>query len=104
MRVRNDYKVKELIYKTKAFVYCPLGNDWGHVEIEAVINPGNWIPNYDDVDQFIAKNVEGGKHITEEVGYIVYDYLKAELNPINLKVFVHSDNNSVHSCYTQIGE
>lgn len=60
MKIENKYKVKNLIYTAKAFVFCPLGQDWGRVNIEADIVPGEFIPDYCDVDNFILKNIEGG--------------------------------------------
>lgn len=102
MKVENKYKVHRLEYNASAFVFCPLGKDWGRVEIKAEIYPAAWLPDYVDVDNFIVENLEGSTHITEEVGYLVFDFLVKMLEPVDLRVTVHSVNDSMHSCYTTI--
>lgn len=102
MKLPNDYHVKKLKYITKAFVYCPLGKDWGYVDIIAEIEMGEELPNYNAIDEFIISDIEGKEHITEEVGYLVWEFIKNLIKPKNIKVLVHSNNQSIHDCWTTI--
>lgn len=104
MRIENKYKVNELTYEASAFVYCPMGNDWGHIDIFAKIKPNKYLPDYCDIDNFIEKNIEGKTLITEAVGFEVYNFIKNEIEPERLSVKVHSNNTSMHSCHTTIGD
>lgn len=103
MNIENRYKVRKLIYKACAHVYCPLGKDWGVVDITAEIFPSEYLPDYLDIDEYIKKEIEGSEHITEEVGYMVYDFIVEQIKPAAVYVDVHSNNDSMHDCVTTIG-
>ena len=55
----NCYKVKKIIYKQHCRCFCPIGQRHYTNNFTVTISPEETIPDYCEIDQWIAKNLEG---------------------------------------------
>ena len=99
MRLQNTYEIKRIVIDAEAKCYCPLGKDWytNHFAIEMEL--ADFLPDYCDVDDFVAKNINGKEFIIEKAVALLYDYIKEEYRPAYCKVTSFVDD-ATHSAVT----
>ena len=96
MLIENTQGITQIIYRTKTRNYCPIGKDWYTSNIQAQIEPDNIIPDYIDLDKFVAEQINQKEMIIEDVVNALYNHISAEYKPKSLTVTIHVDD-AAHS-------
>ncbi len=104
MKQENKQKISKIIMKPKAICFCPLGNDWYTNEFEVEFVPDKTFPDYCDVEKFLNTVIRGETLIIEDAVSIFYNYLKAEYDPLTLKVTAYVNDVTSHSPVVVIRE
>lgn len=104
MKQENKQKISKIIMKPKAICFCPLGNDWYTNEFEVEFVPDKTFPDYCDVEKFLNTVIRGKSLIIEDAVSMFYNYLKAEYDPLALKVTAYVNDVTSHSPVVVIKE
>lgn len=97
--VQNKYGIKNVTIKARAKCFCPLGNDWYTNKFDIEIGVADCIPDYIDVDKWIAENINGKSMIIEEAVSKVHQYIMDGYKPHSCSVCSHVDD-AAHSPVT----
>lgn len=97
--VRNEFGIKSITIESTAKCFCPLGNDWYTNQFTVDFNPGEFIPDYCEMDNWIAANINGKSMIIEAAVAALYDYLVNTYSPAGLYVESYVDD-ARHSAVT----
>lgn len=97
--VKNEFGIKSIIVESTAKCYCPLGNDWYTNQFTVEFNPGEYIPDYCEMDNWIAVNINGQTMIIEAAVDKLYSYLIETYKPNDLYVESYVDD-ARHSTVT----
>lgn len=97
--VQNKYGIRNVTINAKAKCFCPLGMDWYTHQFTIDIDVAEAIPDYLDVDKFIAENIYGKSMIIEEATAKVYRYIMDEYQPYSCTVYSRVEDAS-HSPVT----
>lgn len=81
----NTENITEILYKDTLKCYCPLGKGTYTNQFKIKIKPSSTIPDYCELHEFIQKH-EGQVLIIEQAVNLVFNYLKAQLEPLELEV------------------
>ena len=76
----NCYKVKKIIYKQHCRCFCPIGQRHYTNNFTVTISPEETIPDYCEIDQWIAKNLEGETLLIEDAARLLQQWLETELS------------------------
>lgn len=94
MIIENTQGITRIIYKTKTKNYCPIGKDWYTSNIQVQIEPAKIIPDYIDLDEFVAERINQKELIIENVAKDLYCHIMSEYLPKSLIVTIHVDDAS----------
>lgn len=97
--VKNTFGIGMITIESTAKCFCPLGNDWYTNQFSIDIEPGEYIPDYCQLDNWIAKNINGKHMIIEQAVAMLYEYLKDTYKPNELQVESYVDD-AKHSAVT----
>ena len=75
MRIENAEGITKILMRPRAHCLCDIGNDWYTIQFTAIINPGNYYPDYMDVLTWINKNIEGKRLNIETAVSLLWNYL-----------------------------
>ena len=103
MRLENIYGIKKIQIRAEAKCFCPLGKDWYTNHFLIDIEVAEFIPDYCDVDKFIAENINGKHFIIEEAVAILHEYIKGEYFPASCKITSYVDD-ATHSTVSVVKE
>ena len=94
--VENVYGIRKIEIRSEAKCFCPLGKDWytNHFKVEFV--PGEAIPDYCEMDKWIAENINGKNLIIEDAVARLQSYLSEAYRPAYCIVESHV-NDAKHS-------
>ena len=84
--VKNTYGIGSISLSPTAKCYCPLGKDWYTNNFTVTFVPGEFIPDYCEVDKWIDENINGKELIIEAAVAALYDYLHDTYSPDKLVV------------------
>ena len=84
--VKNDFGIKAVTIECEAKCYCPLGRDWYTNKFTVDFGPGENIPDYCELDNWIAANINGQSMIIEGAVDALYNYLHGTYHPASLRV------------------
>lgn len=90
--VKNTYGIGNIIIRSTAKCYCPLGKDWYTNNFEIEFTPGEYIPDYCESDKWIEENINGKSMIIEEAVDSLYNYLEEMYKPEYLYVTSHVED------------
>lgn len=96
MIIENTQGITKIIYKTRTRNYCPIGKDWYTSNIQAEIKPNKTIPDYIDLDKFVAEQINQKEMIIEDVINALYSHISIEYAPKSLTV-ENKVNDAAHS-------
>lgn len=96
MIIENTQGITQIIYKAKTKNYCPIGRDWYTSNIQAQIEPDNIIPDYIDLDKFVAEQINQKEMIIEDVVNTLYNHISAKYKPKSLTITIKVDD-AAHS-------
>ncbi len=96
MIIENTQGITQIIYKTKTKNYCPIGKDWYTSNIQVQIVPDKTIPDYIDLDKFVAEQISQKEMIIENVIDALYSHISTEYAPKSLTVEIKVDD-ATHS-------
>lgn len=85
-RLQNNEKVTEIVMRPFAYTKCQIGQDWFKNDFEAVFIPGDYYPDYMEVEKYIQENIEGKELNIEQAARTLYDFLYSEYKPRRLRV------------------
>ena len=88
IKLKNKENVSQIIMKPTAITKCKIGQDWFKSEFECLFTPGDYYPDYMEVDWFISTVIDGHELNIEEAARLLYDFLQ-EYEPTALKVISH---------------
>lgn len=94
MKFENTQGITEIRMNKNVRAFCPMGNDWYCGRVDIILTPGEYIPDYVEVDQFFS-TLDGKQLILEEVVNEVFNYFVKEYSPYGLEVSCYS-NDAVH--------
>lgn len=77
--------VTEIVMEKVIHCFCPLGNDWYTAHALMTIKPGDSLPDYCDIDDYIKSNIEGKTLIIEDVALELTTMCQA-INPFSVEV------------------
>lgn len=103
MRLANTHGIKKITIFAEAKCFCPLGKDWYTNRFEIDIEPAQYIPDYCDIDKYIAENINGKHMIIEEAVAKLYEYIKGEYAPAKCKISSYVDD-ATHSAVAVVKE
>lgn len=86
MSVKNTYGIGKIVIHSDAKSYCWLGKAWYTNHFEVEIEPAKDIPDYCELDAFIAKTIEGESVIIEESVNLLYNHIVETYKPKKCKV------------------
>lgn len=94
-KLKNKEKITCIEMHPTAYLKCQLGQDWYKSEYDIHFVPGECYPDYTEVQEFIAKDIDGRELNIEEALGMIYDKLLEEYNPEKLSIICR-----VHGCKT----
>lgn len=97
--VNNTFGIDHITIESTAKCYCPLGMDWYTNQFTVDFQPGEYIPDYCEMDNWIAANINGKSMIIEQAVAMLYEYLRDTYKPIDLQVESDVDD-AKHSAVT----
>lgn len=97
--IKNTFGIGEITIESTAKCYCPLGKDWYTNQFSVDFEPGEYIPDYCEVDEWIAQNINGQHMIIEAAVAALYDHLMNTYKPAGLYVESYVDD-AKHSAVT----
>lgn len=95
-RIPNVERVARITMNAHALVKCEIGQDWYNCYLEAEFVPGEYYPDYMQVDEFVMHEIDGQEKNIEVVARELYDFL-AQFCPKSLKVVNHVRGCKTHS-------
>ena len=101
--VNNSFGIKAITIESTAKCYCPLGNDWYTNKFTVDFVPSKFIPDYCEMDNWIAANINGKTMIIEDAVATLHKYLESTYAPASLRVRSFVDD-ARHSSVTVIKE
>lgn len=99
--VKNEFGIANITIESTAKCFCPLGNDWYTNQFTVDFYPGEFIPDYCEMDKWIAENINGKPMIIEAAVSALYNYLRDTYHPLELCVESYVDD-ARHSAVTVI--
>ena len=84
-----------IIMKPFANCLCKLGQDWYHIDFEATFIPGDYYPDYMDIQRDITEKINGKELNIEEAVDILYGILEA-YKPQNMSVRAVVNKSTTH--------
>ena len=84
--VKNEFGIKSITIESKAKCFCPLGKDWYTNKFTVDFEPGEFIPDYCEMDEWIDANINGKTLIIEAAVAMLYSYLEETYRPAGLHV------------------
>lgn len=97
--VKNEFGIKTITIESTAKCFCPLGQDWYTNNFTVEFEPGEFIPDYCEMDKWIEENINGKIMIIEKAVAMLYDYLSTTYCPAGLYVESYVDD-AKHSTVT----
>lgn len=97
--VKNDFGINAITIECSAKCYCPLGRDWYTNKFTVDFVPGENIPDYCELDTWIAANINGQSMIIEDAVASLHKHLKTTYSPASLRVKSYV-NDARHSTVT----
>ena len=87
-KLLNKENVSQIVMRPTAITKCKIGQDWFKSDFECLFTPGDYYPDYMEVDKFIMDIIDGQELNIEEAARLLYDFLM-EYQPKSLKVINH---------------
>lgn len=97
--INNAYGIRKIAIKRTFQCLCTLGKDWYTAKLLIEFIPGDNIPDYCEVDKWIAENINGHEMIIEEAVASIYDYIMDTYDPALLTVEADVED-AIHSAVT----
>lgn len=97
--VKNKYGIRNISIDAQAKCYCPLGRDWYTNHFTIDIEVAEDIPDYVELDKWIAENINGRSLIIEEATAAVYQHVMENYQPYSCAVRSYVDD-AAHSPVT----
>ena len=94
--IPNKENATKIVMFPTAYTKCRIGRDWFFNRFEVIFIPKDFYPDYMKVDDFIQKNIEGKEMNIEEAAKTLYDYLKDEYKPSEVRVIDHIKDCKTH--------
>ena len=94
-KIKNIENVSLIIMRPSAYTKCQIGQDWFYNDFEVSFMPGEYYPDYIEVNDFVQENIEGKELNIEQASRILYDFLP-EYQPFELSVTDHIRNCKTH--------
>lgn len=94
--VKNNYDIRKIIIKRTVQCLCTLGKDWYTAKIAIEFMPGENIPDYCELDKWIAENINGHEMIIEEAVHKIHEYITKTYDPVLLTVEADVED-AIHS-------
>ena len=96
MKIENTQGISNIVIKTKTHNFCPIGKDWYTCNLNIAIAPEKLIPDYIDVDKYIATVIDKKELIIEDVVAQIFEHIKETYHPINIHITASVDD-ATHS-------
>lgn len=94
-KLKNTQRIGEIRMFPDAYTRCELGGDFYKNSFEIEFVPGDFYPDYTEVQTWVMENIDGKTMNIEDVVSEIYDFLLSEYSPAYLKVI-----NRVTNCRT----
>lgn len=93
-KIKNTQNIKEIVMRPTVYTKCVIGQDWYKSELTITFVPGDYYPDYMEVNEWLMDNIDGMEMNIEDVVDEVYNILK-EYEPLRLEV-----KNDIKDCKT----
>lgn len=80
-RFENTMGIDSITMERSIRCFCPIGRSWCTYDLTMHINPGNVIPDYIEVGEYLKGHVDGKEFTLEGAVAAVRDYLVNEYEP-----------------------
>ena len=90
--VENTYGIAHISIDSEAKCFCPLGQDWYTNHFEVDFYPNKYIPDYCEMDKWIAENINGKHLIIEDAVCRLHDYMMQTYQPEDCTVISRVDD------------
>lgn len=87
--IENKEGIKKIIMKPTACTLCAIGQDWYRSNLEIEFIPDRYYPDYMEVQDWIMKEIDGHEMNIETVIDKVYNFIKHEYLPKDLRITNH---------------
>lgn len=94
-KIKNIENVKQIVMHPSACVKCQIGRDWYKCDFDVYFTPGQFYPDYMEVEKYVMDNIDGRELNIEQAGKILKGYLEQYI-PDELEVVVNVSGNKVH--------
>jgi len=82
----NTFGHIEIEMHPSAKCFCTLGQQWYQADMTVLMVPGDEVPDYCEVQQFIREEMDGRNLIIEEAVTVLFNHLINEYEPVSLMV------------------
>ena len=83
---KNEQQIAKIVAKGHSHNFCPLGNAHYTNQFTIELRPNEIIPDYLEIKDFIAKELNDKALIIEDAVAILFDYVMDTFQPFYLKV------------------
>lgn len=94
-KLPNTQRITSITMNPKAYAICDIGGDMYCSDLTIYFTPHDCYPDYMEVADWIAKNIDGTRLNIEDVVEKVYNFLMEEYKPLELEVV-----NNIMGCRT----
>lgn len=91
----NWENVVHITMRPHAIVKCAIGQDWYNCDFEVLFSPGEYYPDYMEVEAFCMEEIEGKELNIEQAAKVLFDFLKQYM-PKDLTVINHVRGCNTH--------
>jgi len=74
-KLENKQGIKEITMMPTAYTKCAIGQDWYKNEMVIHFAPGEYYPDYMDVNKWIMEEIDGKEFNIEDVVEEIYNFL-----------------------------
>lgn len=94
-KIPNKENVKKIIMHPIAYTKCQIGQDWFLNRFEVNFLPGDYYPDYMEVQKFIQSEIEGREMNIEVAAKTLYNFLM-QYDPSGLEITDHITDCNTH--------
>lgn len=95
-KIENKQNISKIIMKPTAYTKCVIGQDWYKNEFDIEFIPGDYYPDYMDVNSYIMQEIDGAELNIEDAVEKIYDFLRENYEPQVLVITDHIEGCKTH--------
>ncbi len=92
MRTYENNGVDKLEFSVPVTAFCPLGPNYYRAQVDVIIELGDLVVDFLDLEDYFKKELNGKHLTTEDLTIEVFNKLNEVYKPMHLKVTSHSNS------------